>query len=144
MRRGGGRPPAAGAFGTCLVAALVTGVLATGCGAAGSGRAEGAPPAGTGGGAPSSPSPRVTSDEDLCAKLVGHWSRRVLEGRTYGDYQSMGLSGGQYDILREVVDAARAAERRGTAEIGQLIDRQAREGCAARYRTGGPGGGPWR
>ncbi|WP_434099961.1 hypothetical protein [Streptomyces viridosporus] len=86
----------------------------------------------------------MTSDEDLCAKLVGHWSRRVLEGRTYGDYQSMGLSGGQYDILREVVDAARAAERRGTAEIGQLIDRQAREGCAARYRAGGPGGGPWR
>lgn len=139
MRRGGIRPPAAGAFGTCLVAALVTGVLATGCG-----RTEGAPPAGTGSGRTSSPSPRVTSDEDLCTKIVGHWSRRVLEGRTYGDYQSMGLSGGQYDILREVVDAARAAERRGTAKIGQLIDRQAREGCAARYRAGGPGGGPWR
>ncbi|MFB9348290.1 hypothetical protein ACFFUA_12595 [Streptomyces heliomycini] len=86
----------------------------------------------------------MTSDVDLCTKLVGHWSREVLDGRGYGDYQSMGLSSGQYDILREVVASARAAERQGVADAGRLIDREAREGCVARYRSGGPGKGPWR
>ncbi|GAA4950213.1 hypothetical protein GCM10023238_15630 [Streptomyces heliomycini] len=50
---------------------------------------------------------------DLCTKLVGHWSREVLDGRGYGDYQSMWAVRGQYDILREVVASARAAERQG-------------------------------
>ncbi|MFE4049772.1 hypothetical protein [Streptomyces sp. YIM B13518] len=86
----------------------------------------------------------MTSDVDLCTKLVGHWSREVLDGRGYGDYQSMGLSSGQYDILREVVASARAAERQGVADAGRLIIREARKGCVARYRSGGPGKGPWR
>ncbi|MFD7690367.1 hypothetical protein [Streptomyces sp. NPDC059781] len=127
-----------------FAAVLLAGSTVTGCGATGSGPAGRASPAGTDGGRTTSPSPRVTSDEDLCTKLVGHWARQVLNGRTYGDYQSMGLSGGQYDILREVVDSARAAERRGAADPGRSIDREAREGCAEWYRAGGPGKGPWR
>lgn len=116
--------------------------LAAGCGA----------PAPTTPTPTASPSPQVTSDVELCTKLVGHWSREVLDGDTYGDYQSMGLSNGQYDILREVVDAARAAERaaerrtpRQSAEsTGELIDREARRGCTQWYRDGGPGEGPWQ
>ncbi|CAL9593207.1 hypothetical protein SUDANB126_05279 [Streptomyces sp. enrichment culture] len=127
-----------------LVAVLLAGPAATGCGAAGSGHAGRTPSAGADGGRTTPPSPRVTSDEDLCTKLVGHWSREVLNGRTYGDYQSMGLSGGQYDVLREVVDSARAAQRQGAADVGRLIDREAREGCVEWYRAGGPDKGPWR
>lgn len=137
MGRGGSSRPRAGAF----AAVLATALAVAGCGAAESGHArDAAPPAGR----PSSPSPRVTSDADLCTEIVGHWSREVLDGGTYGDYQSMGLSGGQYDILRDVVDSARAAERQGASDIGQLIDREARERCVAWYRAGGPGEGPWR
>ncbi|MFE0513576.1 hypothetical protein [Streptomyces sp. NPDC058964] len=87
----------------------------------------------------------ATSDAELCARIVAHWSHRVLDSGTYGDYQSMGLSNGQYEILRQVVDAARAAKRRqGASAADELIDRQARSACAGRYRDGTPDGGPWR
>ncbi|MEU0116815.1 hypothetical protein ABZ137_24735 [Streptomyces bobili] len=96
-------------------------------------------------GARSTASPSATPPEALCARIVAHWSREVLDGGTYGDYQSMGLSNGQYDILRSVVDAARAAKmREGAGAADELIDRQSREGCAARYGSGSSGAGPWR
>ncbi len=139
MRRGGTSQARAwaGARAGAIASALVAVWAVAGCGTADSGHAREAGPS-------ASPSPRVTSDEDLCTEIVGHWSREVLDGRGYGDYQSMGLSGGQYDILREVVDSARAARRQGQADIGQLIDREARGGCVAWYRSGGPGEGPWQ
>ncbi|MGW0765009.1 hypothetical protein [Streptomyces sp. NPDC002676] len=87
----------------------------------------------------------ATSDAALCARIVAHWARMVLDSGTYGDYQSMGLSNGQYEILRDVVDAARAVKRRqGAAAADQLIDRQTRRACAQRYRHGAPSGGPWQ
>ncbi|KES04714.1 hypothetical protein BU52_24135 [Streptomyces toyocaensis] len=144
MRRGGTSRAWAAAWAAPLTAALLAALTVTGCDTTGSGRAGRDPSADADGGRTASPSPRVTSDEDLCAELVGHWSRQVLDGDTYGDYQSMGLSGGQYDILREVVDSARAARRQGTPDVGRLIDREAREGCAEWYRAGGPGEGPWQ
>ncbi len=62
-----------------------------------------------------------------------------------GDYQSMGLSNGQYEILRSVVDEARVEhKRRGADAADELIRREARTGCAAWYRSGGPGAGAWR
>ncbi len=129
----------AGAFRAPLLAVLAAVLTVAGCAAGGSRAARAPSPSVTG-----APSPRVTSDVDLCASIVSHWSREVLDGRGYGDYQSMGMSGGQYDILREVVDAARAARRQGGQDIGTLIERRAREGCVAWYRSGGPGEGPWR
>ncbi|MFJ9719673.1 hypothetical protein ACIRPQ_27760 [Streptomyces sp. NPDC101213] len=96
-------------------------------------------------GAGSTPSPSATPPAALCARIVAHWSREVLDGGGYGDYQSMGLSDGQYEILRSVVDAARAVEKReGAPAADELIVRRSREDCAARYRSGTPGGGPWR
>lgn len=78
-------------------------------------------------------------------KLVTHWSREVLAGTAYGDYQSMGLSNGQYEILREAVAAARPVEmRQGTRAAHEVIDRQVRADCAERYRGGGPSEGPWQ
>ncbi|MGV9254689.1 hypothetical protein [Streptomyces sp. NPDC003697] len=74
-----------------------------------------------------------------------YWSGEALDSGTYGDYQSMGLSDAQYDILREVVAAARSVRRRqGAAAARELVARRAREDCAARYRDGRPGRGPWR
>jgi hypothetical protein len=56
----------------------------------------------------------------------------------------MGLSNRQYEILLDVVDAARAEQRRaGGRAAGELIDRTARERCAERYRNGSPTEGPW-
>ncbi|MBD0842588.1 hypothetical protein [Streptomyces sp. TRM68416] len=119
--------------GAVLLPALLAAGAVTGCAAAG-------PPA-----ASASPSPRTTPPEELCTRLVAHWSREVLDGDTYGDYQSMGLSNGQYEILREVVDAARAErKRRGERAAEALIDRRARAGCVDWYRTGGPSNGPWQ
>ncbi|BFO20633.1 hypothetical protein SHKM778_70210 [Streptomyces sp. KM77-8] len=78
-------------------------------------------------------------------RLVGYWSRKALDGGGYGDYQSMGLSDGQYDILRAAVAAARPVERLQGREVARkLIKRQVRAGCADRYRDGGPADGPWQ
>ncbi|MEU0672524.1 hypothetical protein ABZ330_06475 [Streptomyces sp. NPDC006172] len=116
-----------------LALAITAGVSAAGCGSP-----SGSTPAG------GTPSETAPPPEALCARVVAHWSRAVLDSDTYGDYQSMGLSNGQYDILRTVVDAARATrERQGARAADALIDRQARAGCVRWYRSGGPGEGPW-
>ncbi|MEV5428786.1 hypothetical protein [Streptomyces sp. NPDC052701] len=125
--------------GAVLGVILAAGGLIGGCGPAGTGREAPATPARSAPAAPAAP------PQDLCARLVTHWSRKTLDQDTYGDYQSMGLSGGQYEILRAVVDAARAEERRhGARAADELLVRRAREACADRYRTGAPGGDPWR
>ncbi|MFE7270760.1 hypothetical protein [Streptomyces sp. NPDC057623] len=139
----GGALGKGGALGLALLAAG----LAAGCGHAGArgdatgprARAESPSPA------PSpSPSPEATAPARLCTRIIGYWSRRTLTEDTYGDYQSMGLSDGQYEILREVVDAARAERERSDARAAdRLIDRRARELCEERYRNGEPTGGPW-
>ena len=139
MRTGGVSRPGLTVCGVWLGLALLTSTVATGCGT--SGRSDATS---TGLAASPSTSPRATPDEELCTRVVAYWSRKVLDAHTYGDYQSMGLSNGQYEILRTVVDTARAEKRlRGAASAGKLIERQARAGCAAWYRTGGPSKGPW-
>ncbi|MFF6786129.1 hypothetical protein [Streptomyces sp. NPDC012510] len=133
-----------------LTSALLTGALVAACTASGAtGRSRDARDAPGGGAADArssaSASPSATPPEELCTKLVAYWSRETLDGDTYGDYQAMGLSNGQYDILREVVDAARTErERAGRAAAERLIDRRARTGCQEWYRAGGPGERPWR
>ncbi|WP_203722098.1 hypothetical protein, partial [Streptomyces coelicoflavus] len=100
--------------------------------------------------APASPAtsgpPRPLSGAELCVSAVGYWAYEMLDGgEPYGDYQSMGLSNRQYDILRQVVEAARAAKRtQGARAAGELIGRRTREACAEGYRDGGPSRGPWR
>ncbi|MGN5378338.1 hypothetical protein ACQ4WX_14980 [Streptomyces lasalocidi] len=69
------------------------------------------------------PPPAPLRPLGLCTRLVSHWSRAVLDGTTYGDYQSMGLSNGQYAILREVVAAARVVKRRQGAAAARHVDR---------------------
>ncbi|MFE1910963.1 hypothetical protein [Streptomyces anandii] len=115
---------------------LVLVLLVAGCGAGGGPPTAPEPSA--------SPSPHSPSAEELCATVVTYWSRKVLDSHTYGDYQSMGLSNGQYEILRQVVDEARAVKKRqGAAAADESIGRGVRLGCADWYRAGGPGKGPW-
>ncbi|WP_435214854.1 hypothetical protein [Streptomyces sp. bgisy034] len=122
-----------------LALALLAAVSVAGCGDPGTGSDAPEPRAGT-----NSPSPSATPPAQLCANLIGYWARRSLTGDTYGDYQSMGLSDGQYEILRKVVDGARAErERADERSADRLIDRRARKLCAERYRAGEPTGGPW-
>ncbi|MGC9438613.1 hypothetical protein [Streptomyces sp. WG5] len=89
---------------------------------------------------------RTPSPAELCTSAVGHWAREMLHGgEPYGDYQSMGLSGRQYDILREVMAAARATERdRGMRAAEELTGHRVRAACGEQYRDGGPSDGPWQ
>ena len=150
MERGGvPRPTAAtGGIRRALSLALLTAALATACGNSGTGGPRSATvTTGTGAGhtGSSRPSPTPASDAELCVRVVAHWSREVLDGGTYGDYQSMGLSNRQYDILREVVDAARPVRReQGDRAAHELIDRRTRARCAERHGDGGAGKDPWR
>jgi hypothetical protein len=140
-----GKAPWPGAaFGVRLGLVVLAGVLTAGCGESDpKGAAASTRDAVRTGSA--SPSPRATPPEDLCARLVAYWSRKVLDDDTYGDYQSMGLSNGQYEILRDVVDAARAEKQREGAQAAErLIDHRARAGCEDWYREGGPSAGPWQ
>ncbi|GAB2739309.1 hypothetical protein [Streptomyces bullii] len=115
----------------------------TGCGPSDTAQDTAAPPATSS--PASAPEPRTTSPEDLCVRVVADWARRSLESGTYGDYQSMGLSNRQYEILREVLDAARAErKRRGARAVDESIGREARQRCADRYRAGAPSKGPWQ
>ncbi|MGW2822554.1 hypothetical protein ACWC24_16320 [Streptomyces sp. NPDC001443] len=150
------RPALTPALALAVGLALLTGVSATGCDRDSPATARAPDPsdppsasgaAGTSAGTAGrgSPAPSATPPEELCTRLVTHWARQSLDTPTYGDYQSMGLSNGQYEILRAVVDAARAERKRqGTSSAVQLINRQARRGCADRYRSKEPGEDPWR
>ncbi|WP_079161554.1 hypothetical protein [Streptomyces fodineus] len=134
-RRGDPRPGARfPVLGPALPALLCT----TACdGPAGAGRSARPSPSKTSG------SPSKTCDADLCTRLVAPWSREVLDGGTYGDYRSMGLSHGRYAIPRDVVDAARTMRRRQDAGgADELIGRQTCIACTERYRHGSPSGGP--
>ncbi|MFF5443728.1 hypothetical protein [Streptomyces sp. NPDC012888] len=90
--------------------------------------------------------PRPTAPREVCTALITHWATVLLDGGPQGqlDYQAMGLSGGQYDILREVVATARATERtHGPAAARERAARDAGLRCAERHRSGDPTGGPW-
>ncbi|MEW1924179.1 hypothetical protein [Streptomyces sp. NPDC088360] len=129
------KPLCALAFATLLSTTLLA---VTGCGSSPS--ADDAPSRST------APSPATTSPEDLCTALITKWGRQIYDSskETYGDYQSMGLSNGQYMILRDTLDLARAERERHGADAGRkLLAREARERCEKRYRHGQPSGGPW-
>ncbi|MER5777311.1 hypothetical protein ABT144_24050 [Streptomyces sp. NPDC002039] len=95
------------------------------------------------------PTPAGTPPQRLCADLITHWAGVLLDagdGRdAVGlDYQAMGLSGDQYEILRAVLDGARAARRDEGAPAARAIGaREAERRCAERHRSGTPTDGPW-
>ncbi|UXY19212.1 hypothetical protein N8I84_11150 [Streptomyces cynarae] len=139
MRTGGVPRPGPTAYKGWLGPALLTSAVATGCGTLGQSDATS-----TGRAASPSASPRATPDEELCARVAACWSRKVLDTHTHGHHPSSGLPNGQCEMLRTAADAAPAEGRLQNPEAAdKLIVRQAREGCAAWCRTGGPSKGPW-
>ncbi|MGW6855320.1 hypothetical protein [Streptomyces xanthophaeus] len=145
-----GTGPAPRSARTAGAAALVA-ALALGCttGGGAGGTADGTRGAPTASGTPSAPAPHTTSPQDLCTHLITHWSGVLLDAGPDQDpvgldYQAMGLSGGQNDILRAVVAAARTEEQTAGREASRaLVAREARLRCEERYRSGTPSGGPW-
>ncbi|MFJ7266009.1 hypothetical protein ACIQV3_04960 [Streptomyces sp. NPDC099050] len=112
-----------------------------------------AAPLGCAGGDPATPPPATSAPpapQDICTRLITHWAGVILdagEGRDAValDYQSMGLSGGQNDILRAVLADARAERNTGgPAAARELTAREAERRCADRYRSGAPTDGPWQ
>ncbi|MGW6688899.1 hypothetical protein [Streptomyces sp. NPDC054961] len=96
------------------------------------------------------PAPEPTPPQRLCSDLITHWAGVILDAgdgpdAVHLDYQSMGLSGGQNEILLAVLAAARAEGRAaGPAAARELTAREAGRLCAERYRSGVPTGGPWQ
>nr|WSX52427.1 hypothetical protein OG409_27940 [Streptomyces sp. NBC_00974] len=101
-------------------------------------------------GAAASPAPEPTPPQRLCSDLVTHWAGVILDAgdgpdAVHLDYQSMGLSGGQNEILLAALAAARAEGRAaGPAAARELTAREAGRLCTERYRSGVPTGGPWQ
>ncbi|MCX5196648.1 hypothetical protein OOK31_22605 [Streptomyces sp. NBC_00249] len=99
---------------------------------------------------PATPAPHTTTPQELCTALITHWAGVVLDGgegqdAVHLDYQAMGLSGGQNEILRTVLDLARPVQRtQGRDAARALTAREASARCAERYRSGAPTGGPWQ
>ncbi|MGW2813019.1 hypothetical protein [Streptomyces sp. NPDC001415] len=96
--------------------------------------------------APDSPSPQATSPAELCTHLITYWAKQELDaGQGSGlDYQEKGLSDGQNEILLATLAAARKERAaHGAAAGDRLIEQQARQGCAERYRNGAPTTDPW-
>ncbi|MET9853629.1 hypothetical protein ABZY57_11855, partial [Streptomyces sp. NPDC006450] len=112
-----------------------------------------AAPLGCAGDGPRTPPPATAAPpapQELCTRLITHWAGVILDAgdgkdAVHLDYQSMGLSGGQNDILRAVLADARAErDARGPAAARELTAREAERRCAERYRSGAPTGGPWQ
>ncbi|WP_051795131.1 hypothetical protein [Streptomyces sp. NRRL S-87] len=136
------RTPAAAAAAAALLLAATAACTATRTAPAARTTASRAPST-----AAASPARPAASPRELCVRLVAHWTHRVLDGGPHShlDYQEMGLSGGQYEILRAAVAAGRAvAPRRGPAAAHDAATREVERGCAERYRHGTPTGGPWQ
>ncbi|MFB6523309.1 hypothetical protein [Streptomyces sp. NPDC056401] len=112
-----------------------------------------AAPLGCAGGDPAPPPPSTSAPpapQEVCTRLITHWAGVILdagegEDAVRLDYQSMGLSGGQNDILRAVLADARAErDAKGPQAARELTAREAERRCADRYRSGAPTDGPWQ
>ncbi|WP_406509093.1 hypothetical protein [Streptomyces sp. NBC_00212] len=125
------------------------GALALSAALAGCSAGHGSTPASTPSQSPStlnSPSPHTTSPAELCTHLITYWAKQELDaGQGSGlDYQEKGLSDGQNEILLATLAAARKERAaHGAAAGDRLIEQQAQQGCAERYRNGTPTTDPW-
>ncbi|MFI6940894.1 hypothetical protein ACIBI4_16590 [Streptomyces sp. NPDC050418] len=93
------------------------------------------------------PSPRKSSDTEICVALVGYWSKEVfLERPTSGrDFMQKGLSNGQNEILLAAVEAAQKERKRSDTDAAlKVLDERVAEGCEKRYKGGKPTEGIWR
>jgi len=125
-----------------MAAGLLVGLVLAGCGGgAAQGRDEAA----------ATPSKTPKTRVQSCVESVDYWATEILKAfRDPGyDYQHMGLSDAQYQMVREIVAMAKPVkERDGLPAALALVDREAQRRCQERYATatavptGGSGGWP--
>jgi hypothetical protein len=76
------------------------------------------------GGAPDRPPAQATTSSrprtavEICARKVGYWATEALKPgtTTYGDYQTMGLTGTHYELVLEISKEAKRLRKTATQE----------------------------
>ncbi|MEU3062259.1 hypothetical protein AB0P12_02750 [Streptomyces subrutilus] len=109
-------------------AALLAGLVLTGCS-----RSAPPPAAGSATAPPASSAP-PSSPAQICTTLVSYWAGETLKGTKWSglDWEQKGLSNAQYAIHEDAVAAGRAEERTaGRDKALELIDRFVAARCAA-------------
>jgi hypothetical protein len=96
------------------------------------------------GGTPDRPSAQATTSSRLrtaaetCAVQVGYWAGEVIKPgyQEYGDYQKMGLTAGNYQLVLDIAKEAKQLRKTATAEQTlAFITREATRRCAAAAAT---------
>ena len=73
------------------------------------------------------------SAAETCARKVGYWVAEALKPNTttYGDYQTMGLSGTSYELVLDITKEAKRLRRTATQEQTlAFIAEEAKRRCA--------------
>jgi hypothetical protein len=91
------------------------------------------------GGAPDRPSAQATTSSrprtaaEICARQVGYWAAEALKPATttYGDYQTMGLTGTYYQLVLDISKEAKRLRKTATQEQTlAFIAEEAKRRCA--------------
>src|SRR4030095_13933813 len=83
--------------------------------------------------APATPSSRPRTVAEICARQVGYWAAEALKPATttYGDYQTMGLTGTYYQLVLDISKEAKRLRRTATQEQTlAFIAEEAKRRCA--------------
>lgn len=96
------------------------------------------------GGAPDRPPAQATTSSrprtaaQACARQVAYWAAEALKPgtTTYGDYQTMGLSGTSYELLLEITKEAKRLRKTATQEQTlAFVAEEAERRCARTVST---------
>ncbi|HET7519482.1 MAG TPA: hypothetical protein VFN05_17685 [Actinomycetes bacterium] len=96
------------------------------------------------GGAPDQPPAQATTSSrprtaaEICARQVGYWATEALKPgtTTYGDYQTMGLTGTRYELVLEISKEAKRLRKTATQEQTlAFIAEEAERRCAKAAAT---------
>jgi hypothetical protein len=83
-------------------------------------------------------SSRLRTAAETCAVQVGYWAGEVIKPgyQEYGDYQKMGLTAANYQIVLAIAKEAKQLRKTATAEQTlAFINREATRRCAAAAAT---------
>jgi len=95
-------------------------------------------------GTPDRPSAQATTSSrprtpaELCARQVSYWAAQALAPTTttYGDYQTMGLSGSSYELVLDISKDAKRLRKTATQEQTlAFIAEEAKRRCAKTVAT---------
>ena len=96
------------------------------------------------GGTPGRPPAQATTSSrpptaaEICARQVGYWAAEALKPATttYGDYQTMGLTGSSYQLVLAISKEAKQLRKTATQEQTlAFIAQEARRRCAKAAST---------